>query len=99
MGSAGKLARETGGVGVPVRRPEDYARGLGRIIGDLAGRYSLGFALAEDELANGGLRRLEVRVNVRDAKGKRRKLEVAARQGYFVPEAKQASQGVSRISR
>jgi VWFA-related protein len=89
--SAAHLARETGGVGVPVRRPEDYARGLGRIVGDLAGRYSLGFALAEDEPVDGRLRRLEVHVNARDTKGKRRKLEVAARRGYFVSEAKQGA--------
>lgn len=91
-GSAGRLARETGGIGLPVRRPEDYARGLGRIIGDLAGRYSLGFTLAADEPADGSMRKLEVRAGARDAKGKRRKLEVAARRGYFVTEAKQEAQ-------
>lgn len=87
--SAARLARDTGGVNVRVRRPDDYARGLGKIIGDLTGRYSLGFTLAEDEPADVRMRKLEVRVNAKDAKGKRRKLEVTARRGYFVPGVEQ----------
>lgn len=89
--SAARLARDTGGVNVRVRRPDDYARGLGKIIGDLTGRYSLGFTLAEDEPADARMRKLEVRVNAKDAKGKRRKLEVAARRGYFIPGSERPS--------
>ncbi|HEY0083151.1 MAG TPA: hypothetical protein VGB61_10200, partial [Pyrinomonadaceae bacterium] len=83
-GSAQHLAKATGGESVRVRRPADYARGLGQIIGNLNSRYSLGFALAETEIDDGRMHALEVRVRARDAKGKERKLEVKARRGYYM---------------
>jgi VWFA-related protein len=83
-GSAQHLAKATGGESVRVRRPADYARGLGQIIGNLNSRYSLGFTLAETEIDDGRMHALEVRVRARDAKGKERKLEVKARRGYYM---------------
>jgi hypothetical protein len=84
-GSAQYLAKATGGETVRVRRPADYANGLGRIVGNLNSRYSLGFTLAETEGDDGRMHPLEVRVRARDAKGKERKLEVKARRGYYLP--------------
>ncbi|HEY0098162.1 MAG TPA: VWA domain-containing protein [Pyrinomonadaceae bacterium] len=84
-GSAQHLAKATGGESVRVRRPADYANGLSLIVGNLNARYSLGFALAEDEMDDGQMHPLEVRVRAKDAKGKERKLEVKARRGYYMP--------------
>lgn len=89
-GSAQHLAKATGGESIRVRRPADYARGLGQIVGNLNSRYSLGFTLTENELDDGQMHTLEVRARARDAKGKERKLEVKARRGYYMPaDAKQ----------
>jgi VWFA-related protein len=85
-GSAKRLAEQSGGEAVKVKRPKDYAAGLSKIIGNLTARYSLGFTLAEDEKDNGQLHQLEVRVKAPDAKGKLRKLEVSARRGYYMSE-------------
>ncbi len=87
-----RVARETGGEAVRVRRPEDYARGLSKIIGNLTGRYSLGFTLEETEHDDGQMHQLEVRVRARDAKGKERKLQVTSRRGYFMPTDTQTAQ-------
>ena len=87
-GSAKYLAGQTGGEAVQVSRTSDYARGLNKIIGNLTSRYSLGFALAEDEHDDGRLHNLDVRVKAKDAKGKTRKLEVSTRRGYYMTEAK-----------
>ena len=90
-GSAQHIAKETGGEAVRVNRPQDYASGLSKIIGNLTSRYSLGFALAEDELDDGQMHNLEVRVrNARDPKGKERKLEVVSRRGYYSPKEQRA---------
>lgn len=85
-GSAKRLAEQSGGEAVKVKRTKDYAAGLARIIGNLTARYSLGFTLAEDEKDNGQLHQLEVRVKAPDAKGKLRKLEVSARRGYYMSD-------------
>ena len=85
-GSAEYLARQTGGEAVRVRRPDDYAGGLQKIVGNLTGRYSLGFTLAEAEQDDGQMHELEVRARARDARGKERKLEVVSRRGYFMPK-------------
>ena len=53
----------------------------------MTARYSLGFALAEDEIDDGRLHNLEVRVNAKDEKGKSRKLVVSSRQGYYMSTA------------
>ncbi len=86
-GGAQYLAKQTGGEVARVRRPDDYARALAKIIGTLNARYALGFALTENEIDDGQMHPLEVRVNARDAKGKARKLEVNARKNYFMPPA------------
>lgn len=93
-GSAQYLAKETGGEAVRVNRPADYANGLNKIIGNLTGRYSLGFTLAEGEQDDGQMHPLEVRVKARDAKGKERKLTVTSRRGFFMPKENETAQTV-----
>lgn len=83
-GSAKYLAQQSGGEAVKVGRPKDYGTGLSQIIGNLTARYSLGFALAEDEIDDGRMHSLEVRVKTQDEKGKTRKLQVSSRQGYYM---------------
>jgi len=83
-GSAKLLAQRSGGEAVKVGRVKDYGAGLSRIIGNLTARYSLGFALAEDEADDGSMHNLEVRVKAPDQKGKSRKLQVSSRQGYYM---------------
>lgn len=86
-GSAKHLAQRSGGEAVKVGKPKDYSAGLARIIGNLTARYSLGFTLAESETDDGRLHSLEVRVNAKDEKGKKRKLLVTSRQGYYMSTA------------
>jgi hypothetical protein len=81
------------------RLVKDYSAGLSRIIGNLTARYSLGFTLAEEEKDDGRLHNLEVRVKAADAKGKKRKLEVTARKGYYMSEAPQLPLQESAASR
>lgn len=88
-GAAKRLAEQTGGEAVKVKRAQDFGYGLSKIIGNLTARYSLGFALAEDERDDGRLHNLEVRVKAPDAKGKLRKLEVSSRQGYYMSETQE----------
>jgi len=83
-GSAKHLAQRSGGEAVKVGRVKDYGAGLAKIIGNLTARYSLGFALAEDEIDDGRMHSLEVRVKAQDEKGKNRKLQVSSRQGYYM---------------
>ncbi len=83
-GSAKHLAQRSGGEAVKVGRVKDYGTGLSKIIGNLTARYSLGFALAENETDDGRMHSLEVRVKARDEKGKNRKLQVSSRQGYYM---------------
>jgi VWFA-related protein len=83
-GSAKHLAQRSGGEAVKVGRVKDYGAGLSRIIGNLTARYSLGFTLAENETDDGRLHQLEVRVKAQDEKGKKRKLQVSSRQGYYM---------------
>jgi hypothetical protein len=83
-GSAKLLAERSGGEAVKVGRVKDYGAGLARIIGNLTARYSLGFALAENEVDDGNMHALEVRVKAQDEKGKTRKLMVTSRQGYYM---------------
>src|SRR5215207_8583371 len=83
-GSAKHLAQRSGGEAVKVSRVKDYGAGLSKIIGNLTARYSLGFALAENETDDGRMHGLEVRVKAKDEKGKSRKLQVSSRQGYYM---------------
>jgi VWFA-related protein len=85
-GSEQYLAKQTGGVAVKVKSPEDFGTGLQQITGGLASRYSLGFTLGEDEREDGQMHNLEVKVKARDPKGKERKLTVSARRGYYAPK-------------
>ncbi|HKO42054.1 MAG TPA: VWA domain-containing protein [Pyrinomonadaceae bacterium] len=94
-GSAKRLAQLSGGEAVKISRVKDYSTGLSRIIGNLTARYSLGFSLSEDEMDDGRLHNLEVRVKAKDAKGKTRKLEVSARKGYYMSETPQVERKVS----
>jgi VWFA-related protein len=86
-GSAKRLAQQSGGEAVKVGRVKDYGTGLSKIIGNLTARYSLGFTFSEDEIDDGKLHNLEVRVKATDAKGKTRKLQVSSRQGYYMASA------------
>lgn len=85
-GSAKRLAEQSGGEALKVKRTKDYASGLSKIIGNLTARYSLGFTLAEDEKDDGRLHSLEVKVKAPDPKGKLRRLEVSSRRGYYMSE-------------
>jgi hypothetical protein len=60
---------------------------LAKVIGNLNARYTLGFALAEDEKDDGRLHELVLRVRAPDTKGKERRLEVSSRRGYFMPKS------------
>ena len=82
------LAKQTGGVSVKVDRPEEFGAGLQQVTSDFASRYSLGFTLGEDERDDGRMHKLEVKVKARDPQGRKRKLAVSARRGYYMPKAK-----------
>ena len=90
-GSAKHLAQRSGGEAVKVGRVKDYGAGLSKIIGNLTARYSLGFALAENETDDGRMHALEVRVKAKDDKGKTRKLQVSSRQGYYMSTTEAAA--------
>jgi len=83
-GSAKYLAQRSGGDAVKVSQTKDYGAGLAEIIGNLTARYSLGFALAENEIDDGRMHALEVRVNAKDEKGRNRKVLISSRQGYYM---------------
>jgi len=83
-GSAKRLAQQSGGEAVRVSRTSDYGAGLAKIIGNLTARYSLGFALSEQEKDDGHMHELALRVKATDVKGKQRKLEVSSRRGYYL---------------
>ena len=86
-GTAKQLAEKSGGEAVKVGKVKDYSAGLSRIIGNLTARYSLGFTLGENEVDDGRLHNLQVRVDAKDEKGKKRKLLVSSRQGYYMSTA------------
>lgn len=86
-GSAKQLAQRTGGEALRVNRASDYGGALAKIIGNLTSRYSLGFALAEEEKDDGRMHELVLRVNALDAKGKQRRIEVSSRRGYYMPKS------------
>jgi len=95
-GSAKRLAQQSGGEAVHVSHVRDYGNGLARIIGSLTARYSLGFAISENEKDDGRLHQLDVRVKLVDAKGKTRRLIVSSRKGYFFPKLDTAETATSR---
>jgi VWFA-related protein len=86
-GSAKHLAQQSGGEALRVNRTSDYGAGLARVIGNLTARYSLGFALGEQEKDDGRMHELAIKVKAQDAKGKERKLEVSSRRGYYMPKS------------
>jgi hypothetical protein len=79
------MAKQTGGDYVRARKEKDYGPALEKLIGNLTARYSLGFTLSDDELGDRQMHQLEVRVRARDSQGKERRLEVSARQAYYMP--------------
>jgi len=93
-GSAKQLAQQSGGETVHVSRVKDYGAGLARVIGNLNARYSLGFALSEDERDDGRMHELVLRVKAADAKGKQKRLEVSSRRGYYMPKTETAEASV-----
>jgi hypothetical protein len=80
------IARHTGGDYVKPRHKKDYGAALERLIGNQTARYTLGFTLNENEPDDGQMHRLEVRLVAKDSQGKDRKIEVSARQGYYLPK-------------
>src|SRR5947207_5785134 len=78
------IAEQTGGEAQSVKQAEAYGAALEKLIGDLAARYNLGFTLKESEQDDGREHKLEVKVKARDAHGKKRKLIVRARHGYYM---------------
>lgn len=78
------IASQTGGDVLRVGKPEDYAAALEQIIGSMSARYSLGFTLGEDERDEGRMHSLEVRVRPPVVRGKKGKLSVTARRGYYM---------------
>jgi hypothetical protein len=95
-GSAKRLAQQSGGEAIKVNRLKDYGAGLNKIFGNLTARYNLGFALEEAEQDDGRLHNLEVRVKAQDEKGKKRKLEVSARRGYYMTVATEKEASASK---
>ncbi len=81
------FARETGGEAVTADSPQKFSEAISRIVGGLAARYSLGFTLSEQESANAGMHRLEVRIKSTNAQNRKRKLAVTARRGYYLTGA------------
>ena len=79
------FAKQTGGPIYKVRKPEDYATALEKIIDDLTARYTLGFELGENEPDDGKVHRLEVMVTEAAQKRSRQKLHVLARRSYYLP--------------
>ena len=79
-------SRQTGGEVVTARAPEQFGAGIRQIISGLAGRYSLGFTLGEDERDDRRMRRLDVRVREITGHGRARRLRVNARRGYYLSE-------------
>lgn len=93
-GSAKQLAQQSGGETVHVSRVKDYGVGLSRVIGNLNARYSLGFALSEDERDDGRMHELVLRVKAVDKNGKEKRLEVSSRRGYYMPKTETAEASV-----
>jgi VWFA-related protein len=85
-GNEQHFATMTGGEALNVNTPGAFAEGLERIVGGLTARYSLAFRLNQDVPNDGRLHRLEVKVTALDAAGKKRKLQVSARRGYYLPQ-------------
>ena len=92
-GSARHLAQQSGGEALHMNRASDYGGALAKIIGNLTARYSLGFALGEDEKDDGRMHELALRVKAPDPKGKQRRIDVSSRRGYYMPkhESEQAA--------
>ena len=92
-GSARHLAQQSGGEALHMNRASDYGGALAKIIGNLTARYSLGFALGEDEKDDGRMHELALRVKATDPKGKQRRINVSSRRGYYMPkhESEQAA--------
>lgn len=83
------IAEQTGGEATNVQKPEDYGAALERMVVGLSARYNLGFALNQNERDDGRLHKLEVRIKVRDGRGKERKFTVKARRGYYIPKVEE----------
>ncbi len=84
-------SRQTGGEVATAGNPEQFGAAVTQIIGGLAARYSLGFTLNENERDDGRMRRLEVRVRARDARGQGQRVRVNARRGYYLAETARTS--------
>lgn len=86
-GGANYLAEQTGGVAIKVERTEELGAKLEQVIGAYVARYSLGFTLGKDDGDDGRMHKLQVRVGERGREGRKRRLVVSARRGYYVARA------------
>ena len=78
-------ARQTGGEMARVGSAKKYVEEFEKLVSNLTSRYTLGFAIEDNELNTGHLHKLEIRVKARDERGKEHKLLVNARNGYYLP--------------
>lgn len=79
--SVAYLAGQTGGEVIEVG-DRDYSDALEQIVGNLAGRYSLGFVPDEKDL-DGRFHKLKVKVKDSVVKRRKLKLRLRARSGYY----------------
>ena len=75
------LARQTGGEVIEVG-DRDYSDALEQIVGNLSGRYSLGFVPDEKDL-DGQFHELKVKIKDSVMKSRKLKLTLRARSGYY----------------
>lgn len=81
----GEAALRTGGETARVGSVKKYVAEFEKLVGSLTSRYALGFTLKEDEQNTNRLHKLEVRVRARNNRGRKRKVIVSARSGYYPP--------------
>jgi VWFA-related protein len=74
-------SEQTGGEMINVRG-DDYSNALEQVIGNVVGRYSLGFEPDKSRL-DGQFHKLTVNVKVPDVQGKKQKILIRARKSYF----------------
>ena len=78
-------SEQTGGQVTTVTKPAEFAAAIGRVVGGLASRYSVGFSLNEAERDDGKMHGLVVKVSAPAAKGGTHPLLISARRGYYPP--------------
>jgi len=90
LSSVRAIAKETGGEIIDVDRVGSLEAALAAVIGRLKTRYTLGYQ-STNKTADGGFRRIEVRLADRFGKPDR-DYSVFARSGYYAPSERRAAQ-------